>query len=47
VPAGDPDARGFFACARLEPLVRNMVIRADGKMVNVLRKQGQLLVCTG
>jgi hypothetical protein len=47
LPTGDPNARGSFACGRVESSVRNMVIRADGKMVNVLRKQGQLLVCTG
>jgi hypothetical protein len=27
--------------------MRNLVFRADGKMVNVARKQGQLFVCTG
>jgi len=27
--------------------VRNLVYRADGKLVNVVRKTGQLLVCTG
>ena len=26
---------------------RNLVFRADGKMVNVVRKQGHLFVCTG
>jgi hypothetical protein len=30
-----------------ERRVRNLVFRADGKLVNVVRKQGQLLVCTG
>jgi hypothetical protein len=27
--------------------MRNLVFRADGKLVNVARKQGQLFVCTG
>ena len=27
--------------------MRNLVFRADGKMVNVARRQGQLFVCTG
>jgi hypothetical protein len=26
---------------------RNLVYRADGKLVNVVRKTGQLLVCIG
>jgi hypothetical protein len=32
---------------RREFAVRNLVFRADGKMVNVVRKQGQVFVCTG
>jgi hypothetical protein len=47
-PAGDPNAGGFFCSGvRGESVMRNLVYRADGKMVNVVRRQGQLLVCTG
>src|SRR5262249_18640468 len=47
-PAGEPSAGEFSGAGpRSEERVRNLVFRADGKLVNVVRKQGQLLVCTG
>ncbi|MGH2601753.1 MAG: hypothetical protein ACRDJ9_20515 [Dehalococcoidia bacterium] len=46
-PAGDSSLLVVLRADRVECPVRNLVFRADGKMVNVVRKQGQMLVCTG
>src|SRR5947208_10958109 len=44
-PAPPSPVRAAAGSMATLPMPRNLVIREDGKLVNVARKQGQLFVC--